>query len=188
MAQLLGDTATKDFLQGLVEAQTEYDKAILTIRTEAQASSVLRPSLIPKDAELRAYFATQDRVEELEEGADLADVDYDRSLTLRAIGDGTFKVLGEDFGQGLTFDDDECFEVNDLVRVGTAIRGKGGNKKREKVIRLEEMLAVSCDDKTTFLTVAPDYQGAESDDIVVTCLEIDGEQILPPPPSGLQAR
>lgn len=180
VAGLMGDTATQGFLRSLVETQSNYDKAMLTIRAEALASLVLRPSFIPRGAELQVYLSTRDRVAELPEDADLAGMDYDRSLALRSLGDGTFKVIDEGLGADLAFVEGEYFGVNHIVRVGAAVCGKGGRRAREKVIRLEEMLAVSRDSKTAFLRVRPAYPEANSDDVVVTCVEIDGEQILPP--------
>lgn len=183
MARLTGDTAIREFLKGLAEASAEYDTAMLKIHAEAEASYVLRPSNVPKDAELRIFMALQSRVEALPKNANMAAMRYNRSITLRALGDGTFKIVAEDYSKGLTFGStEEYFDVNDIVRVGTAYRGPGGGKKREKVCRPEEMLAITRGDKTSFITVMPEGSKLSEKDgnkVVVTRIDIDDTQVLP---------
>ena len=175
--RLTGNTAIQEFLRGIVVDQTEYESALLKIKAEAEAQDLIRPEAIPKDAMVIIYMCEQTNIDKCGNLEEVAELPYDRSLTLRSLGNGRFKVLSEDFGRNYEPVRDERFGTNDIVEIGTSIVNNDNKRDLESVCRFQEQLAVRCNKKVDFLDVK------ESDDepkhIIVYDIYLDGKTVLP---------
>lgn len=176
IVRLTGNTAIQEFLKGLAEGEDEYEQAILKIGAESEHNDTITMAAIPADAEVTLYMSEQSRVSRADSREDVSNMPYDRSLRVRAMGNGRFKVLEETFGGSWTGNGNEGFDIDSIIRIGTSYEENDGRASLEPVCRFEEGISIKRGKHTTILKVADSQQVKP---IVVTCVDIDGETVMP---------
>lgn len=176
IVRLTGNAAIQEFLKGLAEGEDEYEQAITKIGAESEHNDAITMNAIPANAEVTFYMSEQTRVSAADDREEVGNMPYDRSLRVRAMGNGRFKVLEETFGGNWSGNGDEGFDVDSIIRIGTSYEDNDGRASLEPVCRFEEGITVKRGKRTTILKVAGSQR---VNPIVVTCIDIDGETVMP---------
>lgn len=177
IARLTGNAAIKKFLEDIASEKEEYEQQYLLLAAECAERGYFNPELVPADSEVSICLVdTQDLYHDITDDQ-LAELGYSRKIVLRALGEGKFKVLDENYADGLTYEQDENFDINDIVRIGTGYN-EGQGKRREPVVRLKETLAVQRGKKMTHVDAFRN-EDEEEISLVVSSVSVDGETYLP---------
>ena len=179
MTRLTGNVAIQEFLRELAAKQTAYDEAMLKIEAEADEFELIQVANIPEGAVVDVYMCDIEQVNELNDAQEIAQLPYHRQISLRAVGNGRFKIISEDIADGFETEDED-FDVNDIVRIG-AVERKGKTLKLEPSIQWQETFGVARGDQTYSLHLAGYRQTGPDIHLVTTLVKIDNDQILPSP-------
>lgn len=178
LGALTADPVVLEFLGNLAASESQEAIALDMLRAEAVAKGLVHPKYIPTDAEVLLYFNDVTDVDDCDDDAEVLTLPYSRIMRTRYLGDSTFKLLGEAWGDGLGYDTvDEPFDVNDVVCLGAArIKGRHRSVSIEDVLRYHESVGVSIDDQAVVLTATSDEARLA---LVLSQLVVNNETILP---------
>lgn len=106
---------------------------------------------------------------------EIGSLPYDRGLRVGALGNGRFKVVEETFGGNWGVTNNEGFDIDSIIRIGTSYEENDGRAALEPVRRFEEGISVKRGKRTTILKVANNNRIEP----LVACIDIDGKTVMP---------
>lgn len=166
-------------LAGWATCNDAYEQAVLQTRCDTHATGSLNTITLPEvmlDVVLTEWrnqeLVTAGSDDEYKEGEDGEELAVRRTLALRGLGGGIFKVLGSVYSPGTTSRSREKFDVDDEVRIGTARRNARSRLQFEPVLRLRERLFVLRGRHPELVTTRTDRH------LVVSRVDIDGDEVL----------
>lgn len=179
LKRFVGDPAVKAVLHELLAAKSEADTARGLLMARVATTGALNTTEIPPgsivDVDLNWW---RDFFEDREDTPDPSR----RTVTLRCVGQGILKVIG-DYMPELKTPRRERLHIDTLVELGTVTIPPKGKAALETTLHHQESVAVRRGGDIIVLSATP-RTGAGSSRLALSAVRIDDVQVLPPHPTS----